>query len=127
MLLFLNAQTRTYAKEELKTTCVVRSIDFQEATLGDIVASLKSKLFPNSGKFIPPILPGVEPPDPGLVEDKMEDILGDEMDDDHGDNFVPHITINLDAARLKKAMLDVKNGAVGAASTLVEVLNSSSQ
>ncbi|CAB4262278.1 unnamed protein product [Prunus armeniaca] len=102
MLLFLNAQMRTYAKEELKTTCVVRSIDFQEATLGDIVASLKSKLFPNFGKFIPPILLGVEPPDPGLVEDKMEDILGDEMDDDHGDNFVPHITINLDAARLKK-------------------------
>ncbi|CAL9017993.1 unnamed protein product [Prunus brigantina] len=104
----------------------VRSIDFQEATLGDVVASLKSKLSPNSGKFIPPILPGVEPHDPGPSEDKMDDILGDEMDDDHGDNLAPQITINLDAARLKKAMLDVKNGVVGAASTLVEVLNSSS-
>ncbi|XP_034199438.1 uncharacterized protein LOC117614659 [Prunus dulcis] len=93
----------------------VRRIDFQDATLGDVVASLKSKLSPNSGKFIPPILPGVEPPDPGPSEDKMDDIPGDEMDDDHGDNSAPHITINLDAARLKKAMLNVKNGVVGAA------------
>ncbi|KAL6272221.1 hypothetical protein ACE6H2_022913 [Prunus campanulata] len=104
----------------------VRSIDFQEATLGDVVASSKSKLSPNSSKLIPPILPGVEPPDLGPSEDKMDDIPGDEMDDDHGDNSVPQITINLVAARLKKAMLDVKNGVVGAASTLVEVLNSSS-
>ncbi|CAL8132773.1 unnamed protein product [Prunus armeniaca] len=97
----------------------VRSIDFQEATLGDVVASLKSKLSPNSGKFIPPILPEVEPHDPGPSEDKMDDIPADEMDDDHGDNYVPHITINLNAAILKKAMLDVKNGVFGAASTLV--------
>ncbi|PQP95604.1 uncharacterized protein Pyn_01264 [Prunus yedoensis var. nudiflora] len=53
-----------------------------------------------------------------LPEDKMDDIPGDEMDDDHGDKSAPQITINLDAARLKKAMLDVKNGVVGAASTL---------
>ncbi|KAH0992309.1 hypothetical protein GBA52_003792 [Prunus armeniaca] len=78
----------------------VRSINFQEATLADVVASLKSKLSLNSGKFIPPILPGVEPPDPGPSEDKMDDIPGDEMDDDHGDNSAPYI--HLDVARLKK-------------------------
>ncbi|KAI5337827.1 hypothetical protein L3X38_017098 [Prunus dulcis] len=126
-------QSRFEPKRKLKGAAAgkssgfqVRSIDFHEATLGDVVARLKSKL-PNAGKSPPPILAGVEPPDPGPAEDKLEDIPGDKMDDDHGENSAPQITINLDAARLKKAMLDVKNGVVGAASTLVEVLNASSQ
>lgn len=103
----------------------VRSINYQESEIGSFSFNIKVLPKPLSMKTV---LIGHKPPDnlgSNIVRYEMVlvDMVGhEEAPSTYDDLGKSQVFVNVEAAMLKKAMIDVKNGVVGAASTIVEAL-----